>query len=47
MGTERLKIAESGIVLGDMYEPTGDNQADIKNIKQWYSQYKGKFPEQF
>ena len=42
-----LDFANKRIVLGDMYEPTGDNQADIKNIKQWYSQYKGKFPEQF
>jgi 1-acyl-sn-glycerol-3-phosphate acyltransferase len=42
-----LDFVNKRIVLGDMYEPTGDNQADIKNIKQWYSQYKGKFPEQF
>jgi len=42
-----LDFANKRVVLGDMYEPTGDNQTDIKNIKQWYTQYKGKFPDQF
>ena len=42
-----LDFKHKRIVLGDLYEPTGDNQADIKNIKQWYTQFQGKFPDQF
>jgi 1-acyl-sn-glycerol-3-phosphate acyltransferase len=42
-----LDFPHKRIVLGDLYKPTGDNQADIDNIKQWYSQFKGKFPDQF
>ena len=39
-----LDFPHKRIVLGDLYKPIGDNQADIDNIKQWYSQFKGKFP---
>jgi len=35
------------VVLGGIFEPTGDNYADIETIKQWYRQYQGKFPDQF
>ena len=42
-----LDIKHKSIVLGDLYQPTGDHQADIANIKQWYSQFQGKFPDQF
>jgi 1-acyl-sn-glycerol-3-phosphate acyltransferase len=42
-----LDFENKRIVLGDLYQPTGDNQADIHNIKQWYTQFKGKFPDQF
>ena len=42
-----LDFEHKRIVLGDLYQPTGDNQADIANIKQWYTQFKGKFPDQF
>ena len=42
-----LDFKNKRIVLGDLYEPTGDNQADIENIKQWYTQFQGKFPDQF
>jgi len=42
-----LDFKHKRIVLGDLFEPTGDNQADIKNIKQWYTQFQGKFPDQF
>ncbi|MAW24302.1 MAG: acyltransferase [Cellvibrionales bacterium TMED47] len=42
-----LDFEHKRIVLGDLYQPTGDNQADIANIKQWYTQFKGKYPDQF
>lgn len=42
-----LDFPNKRIVMGDLYKPTGDNQLDIDNIKQWYSQFKGKFPDQF
>jgi hypothetical protein len=42
-----LDFKNKRIVLGDLYVPTGDNQADIENIKQWYNQFQGKFPDQF
>lgn len=42
-----LDFKHKRIVLGDLYQPTGDNQADIENIKQWYTQFQGKFPDQF
>jgi 1-acyl-sn-glycerol-3-phosphate acyltransferase len=42
-----LDFKNKRIVLGDLYAPTGDNQADIENIKQWYTQFQGKFPDQF
>jgi len=42
-----LDFKHKRIVLGDLYQPTGDHQADIANIKQWYSQFQGKFPDQF
>jgi len=42
-----LDFPNKRIVLGDVYDPTGDNHADIENIKNWYAPYKGKFPDQF
>lgn len=42
-----LDFPNKRIVLGDTFEPTGDHQADIEAIKDWYRQFKGKFPEQF
>jgi len=42
-----LDFPNKRIVLGKTFQPTGDNQADIEAIKDWYRQFKGKFPEQF
>jgi 1-acyl-sn-glycerol-3-phosphate acyltransferase len=42
-----LDFEHKRILLGDLYQPTGDNKADIANIKQWYTQFKGKYPDQF
>jgi hypothetical protein len=30
-----------------VFEPTGDNEADIAAIIQYYNQFKGKYPDQF
>ena len=42
-----LDFEHKRIVLGDLYQPTGDNKTDIANIKEWYTQFKGKYPDQF
>jgi len=42
-----LDFANKRIVLGDVFEPTGDNQADIAAIIEYYGQFKGKHPDQF
>jgi 1-acyl-sn-glycerol-3-phosphate acyltransferase len=42
-----LDFPNKRIVLGKTFKPTGDNQADIESIKEWYKQYEGKFPDQF
>jgi hypothetical protein len=34
-------------VIGDIFQPTGDNQRDIETIKIFYSGFKGKIPENF
>ena len=40
-----LDFPNKRIVLGDVFEPTGDNQADIAAIIEYYGQFKGKHPE--
>ena len=42
-----LDFPNKRIVLGDVFEPTGDNQADIAAIIEYYGQFKGKHPDQF
>jgi len=42
-----LDFPNKRIVLGDVFEPTGDNEADIAAIIQYYNQFKGKYPDQF
>ena len=42
-----LDFANRRIVLGDVFEPTGDNEADIAAIIEYYSQFAGRHPDQF
>ena len=42
-----LDFANRRIVLGDVFEPTGDNEADIAAIIEYYSQFTGRHPDQF
>ena len=35
------------IQIGELFHPTGDNEADLISIKQYYQQFQGKFPDQF
>ena len=42
-----LDFPNKRIVLGDMFEPTGDNEADIAAIIKYYGQFKGRYPDQF
>jgi hypothetical protein len=42
-----LDFPNKRIVLGDMFEPTGDHEADIAAIIKYYGQFKGRHPDQF
>jgi 1-acyl-sn-glycerol-3-phosphate acyltransferase len=42
-----LDFPTKRIIIGDVFEPSGDNHADLETIKDWYKQYEGKFPDQF
>ena len=42
-----LDFGNKRIVLGDVFEPTGDNEADIAAIIEYYRQFKGRYPDQF
>jgi len=35
------------ITVGELFHPTGDNDADVATIREYYGQFEGKFPEQF
>lgn len=42
-----LDFEQRRFVIGDVFQPTGDNQRDIETIKIFYSGFKGKIPENF
>ncbi|MDP6197650.1 MAG: 1-acyl-sn-glycerol-3-phosphate acyltransferase [Porticoccaceae bacterium] len=42
-----LDFPNKRIVLSDEFKPTGDHQADIATIIDYYRQFKGKYPDQF
>ena len=42
-----LDFPNKRIVLGPIFRPTGDNQADIAAIIEYYQQFSGKCPDQF
>ena len=42
-----LDFGNKRIVLGPVFEPTGDNEADIAAIIAYYQQFSGKYPDQF
>ena len=42
-----LDFPNKRIVLGPIFTPTGDNQADIAAIIEYYQQFSGKYPDQF
>ena len=35
------------IMIDNVFEPTGDIEADMKAVKEFYRPYKGKYPEKF
>jgi hypothetical protein len=37
-------FAGKRLVLGDLFQPTGDNEADLAFIRAHYKQYTGKHP---
>ncbi|MDB2480913.1 1-acyl-sn-glycerol-3-phosphate acyltransferase [Porticoccaceae bacterium] len=42
-----LDFPNKRIVLGPIFEPIGDNEADIAAIIEYYQQFSGKYPDQF
>ena len=42
-----LDFGNKRIVLGKVFEPTGDNEADIAAIIEYYKQFEGRHPDQF
>lgn len=42
-----LDFPNKRIVLGAIFEPTGNNEADIAVIIEYYQQFSGKYPGQF
>jgi hypothetical protein len=41
-----LDFAGKRVVLGEIFEPTGDHGADLTAIMKYYKRYNGKFPNQ-
>ena len=35
------------VFLGELFHPTGDNEADLAAIRAYYNQFQGKYPDQF
>lgn len=42
-----LDFGSKNIKINDIFEPTGNIEADMRAIKDFYSPYKGKYPEKF
>ena len=42
-----LDFPNKRIVLDQMFEPTGDYDADIATLQEFYGRYQGKYPDQF
>lgn len=42
-----LDFGNKRIVLGKVFEPTGDNKSDIAAIIEYYKQFEGRHPDQF
>ncbi|MDA8782404.1 1-acyl-sn-glycerol-3-phosphate acyltransferase [Porticoccaceae bacterium] len=42
-----LDFGNKRIVLGKVFEPTGDNESDIAAIIEYYKQFEGRHPDQF
>jgi len=34
-------------IIGDLYQPTGDSEADLVVIKEYYSGFQAKYPDKF
>ena len=42
-----LDYGTKSIEVTEVFYPTGDNDADMKRIKQFYAPYNGKYPDKF
>lgn len=42
-----LSFSTRRVVIGDLFYPTGDNEADLLQIRAYYDQFDGKYPDQF
>ncbi len=42
-----LDYEHKEIIIRDVFTPTGDVEADLRTVKDYYAPYKGKYPEKF
>jgi len=42
-----LDYEHKEIIIRDVFTPTGDIEADLRTVKNYYAPYKGKYPEKF
>lgn len=42
-----LDYAAKRVMIDHTFEPTGDIEADLRRVKEFYKPYKGKYPEKF
>ena len=44
---QSLDFAKKEIILGKAFTPSGDNNKDIKDLKDYYSIFTAKHPEKY
>lgn len=42
-----LDFGNKHVIIDRIFEPTGDMEADMRAVKDFYAPYKGKYPEKF
>lgn len=42
-----LDYANKQVLIRDVFIPTGDMEADLRQVKDFYAPYKGKYPDKF
>ena len=42
-----IDYSTKDIFVHDIFQPTGDIEADLRAVKAYYAPYKGKYPDKF